>query len=107
MSYDARFTGSLHYASEQALQDAVSAMRNAIADHDDRYTFVEPEELRIEDKCLSLDAKGSCPASMWGDTMEFLAILGRTAIKGTIDGYYEGELSETIEAGEAPSGETA
>ena len=98
MSYSTRFTGKLMFPSEEVLQRAVAKMRNALADESSGQSFVDVGDLEIEGSSVRVHLAGSCPASMWEDTLGFLRILGEAAFAGSIKGYYEGRLDSIVEA---------
>jgi hypothetical protein len=102
MSYDVHFTGQLDYPTKKLLQAAVTAMDGAIADEDDCDSFVTVADLATSATSISVDVAGSCPATMWEETLAFLEILAEGASAGIVSCFFEGELTETIKGNAVP-----
>ena len=102
MSYEVRFKGHFLYISRVALNDAVARVGHAFAYGGERQSFVTVENLQIDGCSIDIALGGSCPASMWDDTMAFLRVLGEAASWGSVIGYYEGRREGVVEASGPP-----
>lgn len=99
MSYEVRFAGKLRYSDAEAARAAVAAMLEAVSDEDECESFVTEPDLVVVGAELRVDVDGSCPASLWEETLGFLELLGETAVGGRLRCYFEDELTDTIRAG--------
>jgi hypothetical protein len=98
MSYDIRLKGTLEFETKQALAKAIAAWKQAIDDEDECDSAVTRRDLKVTNTTITIDLDASCPATMWEETIGFLEILAENALAGTIKGYFDGELSDTVKA---------